>query len=460
MKTWLHSWLGINQDSKRRKPRAVAARPRPRFRPHVEALEDRALPSVAPLVAASYFDSALYEFDSTNGALLGTLVAPYSQSVLSGPAGLTVGPDGNLYLSSQNNNSIVRFDLGTQTLSTFIDSSVLGPIATANGDTQFAPAGLRFGPDGNLYVSLNGGQSATSGGAVVRFNIAATNGNLSYGGSFATIATGLIQPTEMTFGVKAADLDSLYVSDSGAGSVVKITHAIAASPSSSTFIAAGSGGLNYPSGLTFGSAGNLYVVDLGATTHVGQVLRFNANGTFNEVFTHPTAALTGQFPSDAVFNANWRLLTADLGPSLPPNLAGGIAKFDATGTFINMLVSSAQFGDTGPGTSGISPSQLTLFAGNRAPTASAGGPYTINQGSALTLHALAADPDGDQLRYSWDINGDGVFGDATGANPMLSWADLKALGIDTTGTFNVSVMVSDGHGHVVTSASVMLTVTA
>src|SRR5262249_7988420 len=245
--------------------------------------------------------------------------------------------------------------------------------------------------------------------AVVRFNIAATNGNLSYGGSFATIATGLIQPTEMTFGVKAADLDSLYVSDSGAGSVVKITHAIAASPSSSTFIAAGRGGLNYPSGLTFGSTGNLYVVDLGATTHVGQVLRFNANGTFNEVFTHPSAALTGQFPSDAVFNANWRLLTANLGPSFPPTLAGAIAKFDATGTFTNMLVSSTQFPDTGPGTSGISPSQLTMFAGNRAPTASAGGPYTIHEGSALTLHALAADPDGDQLRYSWDINGDGVF---------------------------------------------------
>src|SRR5262249_33539755 len=126
----------------------------------------------------------------------------------------------------------------------------------------------------------------------------------------------------------------------------------------------------------------------------------------------------------------------------------------------NMLVSSTQFPDTGPGTSGISPSQLTMFAGNRAPTASAGGPYTIHEGSALTLHALAADPDGDQLRYSWDINGDGVFGDATGAQPTLSWADLKALGIDTPGTFALSVMVSDGHGHVVTSAPMMLTVTA
>src|SRR5262249_53523239 len=149
---------------------------------------------------------------------------------------LTVGPDGNIYLSSQNNNSIVRFDLGTQTLSTFIDSSVLGPIATANGDTQFAPAGLRFGPDGNLYVCLNGGQTATSGGAVVRFNIASTNGDLSYAGSATTIATGLTQPTELIFGVAATDLDSLYVSNSGGGNVVKIAHATAANHSSSTFI--------------------------------------------------------------------------------------------------------------------------------------------------------------------------------------------------------------------------------
>src|SRR5262245_3363377 len=460
MKNWLRSWFGIRQDGKRRSSRPKGVRPRVRL--HIEALEDRSLPSAAPLVAASYFDSALYALDSVNGALLNTLVAPNSQATLSGAAGLTVGPDGNLYLSSQNNDSIVQFNMATQSLTTFIDSSVLGPIATANGDAQFAPAGLRFGPDGNLYVSLNGGQSATSGGAVVRFDIAATNSGLSYAGTATTIATGLTQPTELTFGVAPADLDSLYVSNSGAGNVIKIPHAVAASPSHSEFIAAGSGGLNYPSGLTW-HGGKLYVVDLGATTNVGQVLRYNANGTFNAVFTKPASALTGQFPSDAVFNSLGQLLTADLGPTYPvafggPGTSGGIAKFNVNGVFLRTMTSTSFPADAVTGVTNFSPSQLTLFAGNSAPTASAGTFYNIDQGSSLALHAFAADPDGDTLRYSWDVNGDGVFGDATGANPVLGTLRLQNLGVYGNGSFSVRVMVADGHGHVVTSAPVSLTV--
>ena len=89
--------------------------------------------------------------------------------------------------------------------------------------------------------------------------------------------------------------------------------------------------------------------------------------------------------------------------------------------------------------------------------------YTINEGSPLTLSASASDPSGNtaQLRYSWDINGDGVFGDATGANPTLTWAQLNGLGI-TRGpaSFHVSVRVTDtnGSGLAVTSAPAPLTI--
>src|SRR5262245_21993934 len=69
----------------------------------VECLEER-LNLSAPMVVSSFFDSAVYEFDSSSGALLATLVAPYSSSILSGPAGMTLGPDSNLYISSQFNN--------------------------------------------------------------------------------------------------------------------------------------------------------------------------------------------------------------------------------------------------------------------------------------------------------------------------------------------------------------------
>ena len=67
---------------------------------------------------------------------------------------------------------------------------------------------------------------------------------------------------------------------------------------------------------------------------------------------------------------------------------------------------------------------------NQPPTADPGGPYTISEGDALHLDASASsDPDGDALSYSWDVNGDGQFGDAIGIQPTLSWSQLQALGI-------------------------------
>lgn len=96
-----------------------------------------------------------------------------------------------------------------------------------------------------------------------------------------------------------------------------------------------------------------------------------------------------------------------------------------------------------------------------APSANAGGSYTISEGDSLQLNAgLSSDPDSDPLTYSWDINGDGAFGDASGVNPTLSWSALNSLGI-TDGPFNgnnVRVRVNDGNGHIATSPATTLTV--
>jgi hypothetical protein len=83
---------------------------------------------------------------------------------------------------------------------------------------------------------------------------------------------------------------------------------------------------------------------------------------------------------------------------------------------------------------------------NSPPTAHAGGEYFIIEGDDLALDASGSrDLDGDALSYSWDVNGDGVFGDATGVRPRLAWAQLQALGLDDGDvTVPVSVQVSDG----------------
>jgi extracellular elastinolytic metalloproteinase len=91
----------------------------------------------------------------------------------------------------------------------------------------------------------------------------------------------------------------------------------------------------------------------------------------------------------------------------------------------------------------------------------AGGPYTVAEGQPLTLTGTATDPNGDGLTYTWDLNGDGFFGDVTSFAPtvVVPWATLVALGLNDGPTaVPVQVRVSDGVNPPVTSPSVNLTV--
>jgi hypothetical protein len=93
---------------------------------------------------------------------------------------------------------------------------------------------------------------------------------------------------------------------------------------------------------------------------------------------------------------------------------------------------------------GIATATTTLTIIALPPTASAGGPYAIAEGQSLTLAATASDPGGGPLSLSWDINGDGVYGDATGAAPTLTWNQLRALGINNgPALLNVALRVVD-----------------
>jgi len=91
------------------------------------------------------------------------------------------------------------------------------------------------------------------------------------------------------------------------------------------------------------------------------------------------------------------------------------------------------------------------------PKAGTPGDYQITEGETLQLHANANDTDGNTLTYQWDINGDGDYSDAVGANPIIPWSMASKLLADS-GTYNVSYQVSDGSS-TVTSPSGTLTVT-
>ncbi|MFT5523306.1 MAG: hypothetical protein ACI9HK_001252 [Pirellulaceae bacterium] len=95
---------------------------------------------------------------------------------------------------------------------------------------------------------------------------------------------------------------------------------------------------------------------------------------------------------------------------------------------------------------------------NVPPTVDAGGDYTIDEGQPLTVAGTTSDGNGDPVTLSWDLNGDGTFGDLTGASGTLTWAQLQALSInDGPATFSVTLLATDIRGATATD-TVTLTV--
>lgn len=92
---------------------------------------------------------------------------------------------------------------------------------------------------------------------------------------------------------------------------------------------------------------------------------------------------------------------------------------------------------------------------NQPPVANAGGPYTLDAGSSLTLNGSGTDPDaGDSLTFAWDLNNDGTYGDASGATPTLSTAALVALGLGN-GAHTIFLRVTDTAGASTTVSSAL-----
>src|SRR5205823_4882719 len=84
---------------------------------------------------------------------------------------------------------------------------------------------------------------------------------------------------------------------------------------------------------------------------------------------------------------------------------------------------------------------------NDPPLVSAGGPYTVDEGSSAALAATGTDPEGGPLTYAWDLDGDGTF-ETPGQTATFS-------ALDGPSTNTVSVRATDAEGlSTVSSATV------
>ena len=98
--------------------------------------------------------------------------------------------------------------------------------------------------------------------------------------------------------------------------------------------------------------------------------------------------------------------------------------------------------------------RISYASSNRAPTAVASASPTSGAAPlAVTLNGTGStDPDGDALSYSWDTDGNGTFGDATGPTPTVTYSN--------GGTYQARLLVTDPGGLSSTSSQVTITVTS
>ena len=80
--------------------------------------------------------------------------------------------------------------------------------------------------------------------------------------------------------------------------------------------------------------------------------------------------------------------------------------------------------------------------------------YRIDQGEGLILDASSTYGPSGQLGFAWDIDGDGVYNDAFGANASITWEQLVESGI-RSGEYELSVQVSDDMGNVEIGTSIL-----
>lgn len=142
--------------------------------------------------------------------------------------------------------------------------------------------------------------------------------------------------------------------------------------------------------------------------------------------TQPTGVWAS--PAGRIEVAGTFVGTADLDPST-------VLKPSDGGTGSGFIVRLFPPAPVTPGPANLPPMNVT-----------AGGPYAINEGQGLTVQASAIDADKDPLKYTWDLNGDGKFGDVTGPTATLTAAQMKALGLEdgTSIPRTVRVRIRDG----------------
>jgi predicted extracellular nuclease len=174
-------------------------------------------------------------------------------------------------------------------------------------------------------------------------------------------------------------------------------------------------GLNPNGTLVSDQLGSLYDPSLGLKNLWEVLLAQAPEAAYSYVYLGMAQTLDQMFISQAMLTDLTQFRIAHINSDFPADYPGDVAR----------------------GTSDHDPNVAT-FTINNPPTADAGGPYAVNEGSSITLTATGSDPEGQPLSYAWDLDNNGTF-----ETPGQS---VSFAGVDGPATLTVNVQVTDNGG--------------
>jgi glucose/arabinose dehydrogenase/PKD repeat protein len=388
---------------------------------------------------------------------------------------LLFGRDGYLYVSGGDGASFNNVDYGQY------GASYAGDNANPCGDppgtvgTVLTPPGAEGGSLRSQSVRRTDGP-ATLNGSVLRIDPASgagVPGNPFYSSSDADarriVAYGLRNPFRIT---QRPGTDELWIGDVGWSTWEEVDRVVApASVPASNFgwpcyegASAQGGyqgaGLNLCSSL-YSTPGSV-VAPYYAYNHSACVVAYTGCHTGGSSITGMAFYQGGSYPTQyngALFFADhtrdeiWAMLPGTNGLPDPSNLqsfVGVDATGGAAGHPVDLKIGPGGdlfYVDMDDGTV----HRITYTAANQPPTAAVtadptNGPVPLT----VTFDGTgSSDPEGKPLSYSWDLNGDGTFGDATGSSAMSTYT--------TAGVYTARLRVTDDQG---ASDTASVTITA
>jgi glucose/arabinose dehydrogenase len=388
---------------------------------------------------------------------------------------LLFGRDGNLYVSGGDGASFNNVDYGQY------GANYAGDQANPCGDppgavgTALSPPGAEGGAMRSQSVRRTDGP-ATLDGAILRIDPATgagVPGNPFFSSPNANarriVAYGVRNPFRMT---QRPGTDELWIGDVGWNTWEEINRVVApASATASNFgwpcyegASAQGGyqgaGLNLCSSL-YSTPGSV-VAPYYTYNHSACVVNYSGCHTGGSSITGVAFYQGGSYPaqySGALFfgdhtrNEIWAMLPGTNGlpdPSRLQSFVGVDSTGGAAGHPVDLKIGPGGdlfYVDMDDGTV----HRITFTAANQPPTAvmtanptNGPVPLTVNfNGSG------SSDPEGKPLTYSWDLNGDGSFGDATGSTASYTYT--------TAGIYQASLRVTDDQG---ASDTASVTITA